>query len=113
MRKMTDKNEERIEKLEDQTAQHRSELNSYDADFRKMLKRIEELEEANRLLREDLADKENTINGLGDDIDMLLGDGNMSRLARAVCELQEELRRKFPDLYFINNIDAPTKVGQS
>ena len=34
-------------------------------------------------------------------------------LARAVCELQEELRRKFPDLYFINKIDAPTKVGQS
>ena len=90
MRKMTDKN--KIERLEE---------------------RIANLEEANRLLREDLADKENIINGLGDDIDMLLGDGNMSRLARAVCELQEELRRKFPDLYFINKIDAPTKVGQS
>jgi len=89
---MTDKNEKRIEKLEE---------------------KIAELEEANRLLREDLSDKENAINGLGDDLDMVLADGNVVKLARAVCELQEELRRKFPDLYFINNIDAPTKVGQS
>ena len=44
MKKMTDKNEERIQNLEDDTAQHRSELNSYDVDFRKMLARIEKLE---------------------------------------------------------------------
>lgn len=37
---------------------------------------------------------------------------SVARLARAIAELQEELRRKFPDLYFINKIDAPTMVGQ-
>ena len=36
---------------------------------------------------------------------------NATKLARAVCELQEELQRKIPDLYFINKIDAPTMVG--
>ena len=33
------------------------------------------------------------------------------KMARAICELQEELRRKFPDLYLINTINAPTMVG--
>jgi predicted RNase H-like nuclease (RuvC/YqgF family) len=33
------------------------------------------------------------------------------KMARAICELQEELRRKFPDLYLINTIKAPTMVG--
>jgi predicted nucleic acid-binding Zn-ribbon protein len=37
---------------------------------------------------------------------------HVAKLARAVAELQEELQRKFPDLYFINKIDAPTMVGQ-
>jgi predicted nucleic acid-binding Zn-ribbon protein len=36
---------------------------------------------------------------------------NATKLARAVCELQEELQRKMPDLYLINKIDAPTMVG--
>jgi len=38
---------------------------------------------------------------------------NATRLARAVCELQEELQRKMPDLYLINKIDAPTMVGMN
>ena len=37
---------------------------------------------------------------------------HVTRLARAIAELQEELQRKFPTLYFINKIDAPTMVGQ-
>ena len=41
-------------------------------------------------------------------------DGDITsnhKMARAICELQEELRRKFPDLYLINIINAPTMVG--
>jgi uncharacterized coiled-coil protein SlyX len=46
------------------------------------------------------------------ELDEINGDiTNNQRLARAVCELQEELRRKFPDLYLINTINAPTMVG--
>ena len=38
---------------------------------------------------------------------------NATKLARAVCELQEELQRKIPDLYLINKINAPTRVGMN
>ena len=37
---------------------------------------------------------------------------HVARLARAIAELQDELQRKFPDLYLINKVDAPTMVGQ-
>ena len=37
---------------------------------------------------------------------------HVAKLARAVAELQQELQRMFPELYIINNIDAPTMVGQ-
>lgn len=37
---------------------------------------------------------------------------HVARLARAIAELQDELQRKFPTLYFINKVDAPTMVGQ-
>ena len=33
------------------------------------------------------------------------------RLARAVCELQEELEKQFPTIYIANKIHAPTMVG--
>lgn len=77
MRKMTDKNEERIQNLEDDTAQHRSELNSYDVDFRAMHKRINELEEQNRLLDEKVSEQEDLINEQGDEIDRLLSKVGM------------------------------------
>ena len=48
---MDEKIEERLPSLEDDTAQHRSELNSYDVDFRAMLRRIEELERLVSLIK--------------------------------------------------------------
>lgn len=34
-----------------------------------------------------------------------------SMIARAVCELQEELEKQFPTIYIANKIHAPTMVG--
>ena len=34
-------------------------------------------------------------------------------LAKAVCELQDELRKLHPELYLVNEVYAPTKVGMS
>lgn len=72
MRKMTDKTEERIEKLEDMTKQHRSELDSYDVDFRKMLARIEQLENIAKEQADELSEVEEQLNNVNDDLDIAL-----------------------------------------
>lgn len=80
---MTDKNEEkiRIGDLEDMTKQHRSELDSYDVDFRKMLARIESLENKQRELKEEISDLENQLNKANDDLDHALNtDGRLEQL---------------------------------
>tara|TARA_R110000751_G_scaffold164133_2_gene270256 strand:+ start:358 stop:597 length:240 start_codon:yes stop_codon:yes gene_type:complete len=33
------------------------------------------------------------------------------KLARAVCELQEEMKKNHGDVFFINEINAPTRMG--
>ncbi len=55
---------------------------------------------------------EELVQGLNDEIDVMMDENRTTnKMARAICELQEELRRKFPDLYLINKINAPTMVG--
>lgn len=84
---MTDKNEERIQNLEDDTAQHRSELNSYDVDFRKMLARIEKLEAQ----VEELSEVEEQLNRLNDELDHALN------MANKVEDLIAAWNDRFPD----------------
>ena len=84
---MTDKNEERIQNLEDDTAQHRSELNSYDVDFRKMLARIEKLEAQ----VEELSEVEEQLNRLNDDLDHALS------MAHKVEEIIAAWNNRFPN----------------
>ena len=68
---------------------------------------VEELKERVAHLEQTLEHKERRIAEIEED---LVNDG---KLARAICELQEELQRKMPDLYFINKIYAPTRVGMN
>lgn len=84
---MTDKNEERIQNLEDDTAQHRSELNSYDVDFRKMLARIEKLEAQ----VEELLEVEEQLNRLNDEVDHALS------MASKVEDIIAAWNDRFPD----------------
>jgi len=89
---MTMKNEERIEKLE---------------------ARIVELEEKVNNLSNEHSEVEERLDRNDDEITSLEHETVMNvKIARAVAELQEELQRKMPNLYFINKIDAPTMVGQ-
>jgi predicted nuclease with TOPRIM domain len=89
---MTMKNEERIEKLE---------------------ARIVELEEKVNNLSNEHSEVEERLDRTDDEITALEHDTAINaNIARAVAELQEELQRKMPNLYFINKIDAPTMVGQ-
>lgn len=74
---------------------------------KEMKAEIEELKERVAHLEQTLEQKERRIAEIEED---LVSDG---KLARAICELQEELQRAMPDLYFINKIHAPTRVGMS
>ena len=61
-------------------------------------KRIKELEDKIRQLENDLDD-------------LIEENAKMAKLARAVCEIQEELVRSNPTIYIVNKINAPTRVG--
>lgn len=60
--------------------------------------KIEKLEERIRQLENDLDE-------------MVEENAKMAKLARAVCEIQEELVRNNPTIYIVNKINAPTRVG--
>jgi len=93
---MTMTNEEYIQKLE-------ARINELSKDRLMLMKKVDELEKK----LEDLeAEARARIDVLEEDL------ADATKLARAVAELQEELQRKFPELYLINKIDAPTMVGQ-
>lgn len=62
--------------------------------------KIEKLEERIRQLENDLDE-------------MAEENAKMAKLARAVCEVQEELEKQFPSIYIANKIKAPTRVGMS
>jgi len=71
---------------------------------RYMEKEIEELKEEIEELRKE-------IEKLKGDLDELYeNEIKHSIIARAVCELQDEMR-KHHDVFFVNEIDAPTQVG--
>ena len=81
--------------------------------IKKLEARIVELEEKVNNLSNEHSEVETRLDAHDDEITTLEGEMSPNALiARAVAELQEELRRKLPDLYFINKIDAPTMVGQ-
>jgi len=79
----------------------------YDEIIKRMQNQIEELKE--KVAR--LEKENNTLRGDLDALDDEMIGG--AKIARAVCELQEELQRMFPELYIINKIHAPTKVGMN
>tara|TARA_R100000388_G_scaffold92169_1_gene74864 strand:- start:1600 stop:1842 length:243 start_codon:yes stop_codon:yes gene_type:complete len=79
----------------------------YDEIIKRMQNQIEELKE--KVAR--LEKENNTLRGDLDALDEEMIGG--AKMARAVCELQEELQRLFPELYIINKIHAPTKVGMN
>tara|TARA_Y100001937_G_scaffold17812_1_gene24617 strand:- start:14 stop:256 length:243 start_codon:yes stop_codon:yes gene_type:complete len=79
----------------------------YDEVIKRMQNEIEELKE--KVAR--LEKENNTLRGDLDALDEEMIGG--AKMARAVCELQEELQRLFPELYIINKIHAPTKVGMN
>ena len=55
---------------------------------------------------------EELVQTLNDEIDAMMDENRTAHtLARAVCELQEELVKQFPTIYIANKIDAPTRVG--
>jgi len=87
---------EKIQKLE-------ARINELSQDRLMLMKKVDELEK-----------KVNELDGIAsarlDGLEEDLADA--TKLARAVAELQQELQRMFPELYIINNIDAPTMVGQ-
>ena len=69
------------------------------------------MEEEIKQLQDKAIELEQKIKGLEKDLDILFEIDN-TKLARAVCEIQEYLRDK-GDFYPINKIYAPTRVGMS
>ena len=63
--------------------------------------RVENLEDTVRSLRNRIGDLEQELEDLS----------SYYVLAKAVCELQDELRKLHPELYLTNEVYAPTKVG--
>ena len=103
---MTMKNEERIEKLE-------ARIVELSEDRLMLMKKVNELEEKVNNLSNEHSEVEERLDRFDDEITALEDSTAINaNIARAVAELQEEMRRKMPDLYFINKIDAPTMVGQ-
>jgi len=73
-------------------------IKMYDTVIKKLEERIKELE--------------SKCEGLENDLDDLIEENaKMAKLARAVCEIQEELVRSNPTIYIVNKINAPTRVG--
>jgi len=67
--------------------------------------RITELEKLVQTLNDE-------IDAMNDELEDMNGDITSNhKMARAVCELQEELVKQFPTIYIANKIDAPTRVG--
>lgn len=55
---------------------------------------------------------EDKIKQLENDMDDLIDENTkLAKIARAVCEIQEELVRSNPTIYIVNKINAPTRVG--
>tara|TARA_R100001015_G_C4633784_1_gene199244 strand:- start:5326 stop:5568 length:243 start_codon:yes stop_codon:yes gene_type:complete len=79
----------------------------YDKIIKQMQDSIEELKEKVERLESENRELRADVNGIDDDIEV------NHKLARAVCELQEEVQRNMPEVYFINRINAPTRVGMN
>lgn len=62
--------------------------------------RIEKLEFEVKALNEELDEKERE-------------EANVAKMARAICEMQEEMMRNNPSVCIINRINAPTRVGMN
>ena len=62
--------------------------------------RIEKLEFEVKALNEELDEKERE-------------EVNVAKMARAICEMQEEMMRNNSSVYIINRINAPTRVGMN
>jgi uncharacterized protein YlxW (UPF0749 family) len=68
------------------------------------------MEEEIKQLQDKVIELEQKIKGLENDLDVLYQTDNR-RLARAIHEIQEHLRKE--GMYIINDIYAPTMVGMS
>lgn len=59
-----------------------------------------------------IVELEELVQQLNDEIDVVVNESVVVKnMARAVCELQEELLKQFPAIYIANKIHAPTRVG--
>lgn len=77
-----------------------------------MKKQIEQLKTENEDLQRTLRAMRHEITALAADINTIGEDQeNTHRLAKAVCELQDELRKSDLDIDIMNTIYAPTMVG--
>jgi len=77
-----------------------------------MKKQIEQLKTENEDLQRTLRAMRHEITALAADINAISEDReNTHRLAKAVCELQDELRKSDLDIDIMNTIYAPTMVG--
>ena len=79
----------------------------YDEIIKRMQDSIEELKEKVERLEKENRELRADVTGMDDDIEV------NHKIARAVCELQEEVQRNIPEVYFINKINAPTRVGMN
>ena len=80
-------------------------ITMYDKIIKQMQDSIEELKEKVERLESENRELRADVNGIDEDIEV------HHKLARAVCELQEELVRSNPTIYIVNKINAPTRVG--
>lgn len=77
-----------------------------------MKKQIEQLKTENEDLQRTLRVMRQEITALAADVAAIHEDQeNTHRLAKAVCELQDELRKSDLDIDVVNTIYAPTMVG--
>ena len=82
-------------------------ITMYDEIIKRMQESIEELKEKVERLENENRELRADVNGIDDDIKF------NHKIARAVCELQEEVQRNMPEVYIINKINAPTRVGMN
>ena len=82
-------------------------ITMYDKIIKQMQDSIEELKEKVERLEKENRELRADVTGMDDDIEV------NHKIARAVCELQEEVQRNIPEVYFINKINAPTRVGMN
>jgi len=110
---MTNENEnEKINQLEKENKRIKKQLDNHFTILQELGVLKDKWNEEIQSNAERITELEELVQSLNDEIDVMMDNNSVTNnMARAVCELQEQLEKQFPTIYIANKIDAVTRVG--